>query len=177
MNARHAMIETPIGDVTLVATGDALTGLYFPHHWYMPPTSVFGTQVDAADDQLLASVALQLAEYFRGERVSFQLPTATLGDLFQERVWALLGEIPFGTTTTYGELAERLGDKTLAQQVGKAVGQNPLCIIVPCHRVVGKNGKLTGYAGGLRRKKYLLELEEPAETREARLFAAALLYL
>ncbi|GAA1618148.1 hypothetical protein GCM10009744_00900 [Kribbella alba] len=85
-------------------------------------------------------------------------------------MWALLDEIPFGETTTYGELAERLGDQTLAQQVGKAVGQNPLSIVVPCHRVVGKDGKLTGYAGGLKRKQFLLDLEEPATVKAGRLF-------
>ncbi|HEY5222210.1 MAG TPA: methylated-DNA--[protein]-cysteine S-methyltransferase [Microbacteriaceae bacterium] len=173
MTTRHAVIETPIGEVTLVATGDALTGLYFPHHWYMPPISTFGARVDATNDGLLSSAALQLEEYFRGERISFALSTETHGDPFQERVWALLNDIPFGTTTTYGELAERLGDKSLAQQVGKAVGQNPLCIFVPCHRVVGKNGKLTGYAGGLKRKQFLLELEEPAEVQAEKLFATS----
>ena len=82
----------------------------------------------------------------------------------------MLDEIPFGETTTYGELAERLGDKALAQRVGKAAGHNPLSIVVPCHRVVGKAGKLTGYAGGLKRKQFLLELEEPAKVKAERLF-------
>jgi methylated-DNA-[protein]-cysteine S-methyltransferase len=163
MNTRHAVIETPIGEITLVATGDSLTGLYFPHHWYMPPASTFGTAVNAAEDALLAVVETQLDEYLHGHRTSFDVPKATHGDPFQERVWALLDEIPFGTTSTYGQLAEKLGDRSLAQQVGKAVGQNPLCIVVPCHRVVGKDGKLTGYAGGLKRKQFLLELEGAGE--------------
>ena len=88
--------------------------------------------------------------------------------MFQRRVWSLLEEIPYGGTTSYGEIAARLGDT--AQAVGKAVGQNPLSIVVPCHRVVGKNGSLTGYAGGLKRKQFLLDLEEPAEVKSARLF-------
>jgi methylated-DNA-[protein]-cysteine S-methyltransferase len=169
MNTRHAVIETPIGEITLVATDDALTGLYFPHHWYMPSTSTFGASVNAGDDSILSVVETQLGEYFRGQRTTFDVPTATHGDTFQERVWALLNEIPTGTTTTYGQLAEQLGDKTLAQQVGKAVGQNPLCVIVPCHRVLGKDGKLTGYAGGLKRKQFLLELEGAGEVRADKL--------
>jgi methylated-DNA-[protein]-cysteine S-methyltransferase len=102
--------------------------------------------------------------------VAFDLPLAVDGDEFQRRVWAMLDEIPFGETTTYGELAERLGDKALAQRVGQAVGHNPLSIVVPCHRVVGKDGKLTGYAGGLKRKQFLLDLEEPAAVKSERLF-------
>ncbi|MCU1527860.1 MAG: O-6-methylguanine methyltransferase [Frondihabitans sp.] len=169
MNTRHAEIETPIGEITLVATDDALTGLYFPHHWYMPSASTFGVAVNAADDSILSLGETQVGEYLRGQRTTFDVPTSIHGDPFQERVWALLNEIPTGTTTTYGQLAERLGDKTLAQQVGKAVGQNPLCVIVPCHRVVGKDGKLTGYAGGLKRKQFLLELEGAGEVRADKL--------
>lgn len=173
MDTRHAVIETRIGDLTLVATDNTLTGLYFPHHWYMPPNSTFGAGVDVAIDELLSAATAQVTEYLHGERTSFKLSTATHGDLFQERVWALLNEIPSGTTITYGQMAERLGDKSLAQQVGKAVGQNPLCIIVPCHRVVGKNGKLTGYAGGLKRKQFLLDLEKPAEIQAQKPFAGS----
>ena len=93
------------------------------------------------------------------------MPLVTRGDDFSERVWKLLREIPYGQTTTYGALAERLGDKSLAQRVGDAVGHNPLCVFIPCHRVVGANGALTGYAGGLKRKQFLLELEEPVGAR------------
>jgi methylated-DNA-[protein]-cysteine S-methyltransferase len=168
MNARHTVIESPLGQITLVASGEELTGLYFPHHWYMPAVDTFGNRVEVFDDAVLAVASVQLGEYFQGERKSFNLTTATHGDRFQEQVWALLKEIPSGTTTTYGELAESLGNKSLAQQVGKAVGQNPLCIIVPCHRVVGKGGKLTGYAGGLPRKQFLLDLEESEDARAAR---------
>jgi methylated-DNA-[protein]-cysteine S-methyltransferase len=93
-----------------------------------------------------------------------------VGDDFQQRVWAILREIPYGTTTTYGAIAGRLGDKALAQRVGQAVGRNPLSIVVPCHRVVGSNGWLTGYAGGLERKRRLLDLEQPMDARAGRLF-------
>ena len=109
-------------------------------------------------------------DFLAGDRTGFDLPTALRGDEPQRRVWDRLTAIPYGETVTYGELAAELADGSTAQEVGAAVGRNPLSIVVPCHRVVGKNGKLTGYAGGLERKKFLLDLEEPAELRAARLF-------
>jgi methylated-DNA-[protein]-cysteine S-methyltransferase len=159
---RHAIVSTRIGDLTLVASGDALIGVYFPHHWVKPAPETLGERVEATDP-LIASTAGQLEEYLGGERTAFDLPTVLHGDEFQRRVWSVLEEIPYGETTSYGEIAARVGDT--AQAVGKAVGQNPLSIVVPCHRVVGKNGSLTGYAGGLKRKQFLLDLEEPAATR------------
>jgi len=158
-----------VGELTVVAVDDAIVGVYFPQHWY-PPEEGFGTKVDIAGDPLMETVRDQLREYFDGQRTEFDLPTAARGDQFQERVWGMLREIPFGETTTYGELAERLGNKGLAQAVGQAVGRNPLSIVVACHRVVGSDGRLTGFAGGLKRKQFLLELEEPAEVKAARLF-------
>jgi len=98
---------------------------------------------------------------------SFELPTSAAGDAFQRRVWELIDRIPYGQTTTYGELARELGNPTLARKVGAAVAHNPLSVIVPCHRVVGKDGRLTGYAGGLRRKQFLLDLEAPPEMSKA----------
>jgi methylated-DNA-[protein]-cysteine S-methyltransferase len=170
MNTRHAIVKTLIGELTFVATDGAITGLYFPHHWTKPSRDAFGPLVDVRDDTLLDAAQAQLAQYLSGLRTAFDLPTAARGDDFEKRVWAMLDEIPFGATTTYGELAERLGDKKLAWQVGQAVGHNPLSIIVPCHRVVGKDGKLTGYAGGLTRKQFLLDLEEPSPVAAGRLF-------
>ena len=158
-HSRHAVIPTPIGNLTLVASGVALTGVYFARHWPKPDASQFGERVPADSDEQLASTARQLDEYFAGERTSFDLPIATHGDLFQERVWAILREIQFGEATTYGDLAHRLGDRSLARDVGQAVGRNSLSIVVPCHRVVGKDGSLVGYAGGLERKRALLERE------------------
>lgn len=169
-DTRHAIVETSLGGLTVVASGDAITGLYFPHHWYLPSEASMGRRVAVRDDTLLTLAATQLDEYLNGDRTTFDLPTRTNGDAFQERVWAMLREIPFGETTTYGELAERLGNKALAQSVGQAVGHNPLSIIVACHRVVGSNGKLTGFAGGLKRKQRLLEIEEPETVKAARLF-------
>jgi methylated-DNA-[protein]-cysteine S-methyltransferase len=129
-----------------------------------------GAEVPIESDPVLAETARQLRDYLAGARTGFDLPTAADGDDFQHRVWAMLREIPFGATTTYGELAQRLGDKNLARMVGRAVGYNPLSIVVPCHRVVGKNGSLTGYAGGLERKQFLLALEAPEPAAAGRLF-------
>jgi methylated-DNA-[protein]-cysteine S-methyltransferase len=170
MNTRHAVIESPLGELTLVAEGDALTGLYFRHHWYRPAEDTLGPRVDADSDRLLATARAQLTDYLAGRTQGFSLPTKLHGDEAQQRVWQLLTTIPYGETVTYGELAAALADGTTAQGVGQAVGRNPLCVVVPCHRVVGKNGQLTGYAGGLNRKQYLLELEEPSEVKAARLF-------
>ena len=164
---RHAIVSTRIGDLTLVASDHALAGVYFPHHWVKPAPSTLGEKVSSTDP-VLSEAARQLDEYLTGARTSFDLPTVLRGDDFQRRVWSLLEEIPYGGTTSYGQIAARLGES--AQAVGKAVGQNPLSIVVPCHRVVGKNGSLTGYAGGLKRKQLLLDLEEPAEVKAARLF-------
>ncbi|MEV0457350.1 methylated-DNA--[protein]-cysteine S-methyltransferase [Catellatospora methionotrophica] len=170
MTARHSRIETGLGTLTIVADEDALTGLYFPGHWYPPKPEAIGPYVDAAGDPLFTRAAAELADYLAGRRTSFDVPVALHGDDFQQRVWALLREIPHGETTTYGALAARLGNPALAQRVGQAVGRNPVSVIVPCHRVVGSDGSLTGFAGGLERKHFLLELEEPAEVKEGRLF-------
>ena len=158
---RHTVAETRLGRLLLVAEDEALTGVYYPHHWYPPSSADLGPEVVERDD-LLARAAGELRAYLAGERRTFGLPVTTHGDDFSERVWALLRDIPYGRTTTYGALADRLGDRALAQRVGQAVGHNPLSIVIPCHRVVGANGSLTGYAGGLARKRTLLELEAAA---------------
>jgi methylated-DNA-[protein]-cysteine S-methyltransferase len=158
MNATHTTIDSPVGELTLVARDGTLSGVYFPGHWYPPDPATLGTRTDEG----FAAVERQLAEYFAGERVSFELATAAAGDPFARSVWELIDAIPYGETTTYGEIARTLGDVALARRVGGAVGHNPLSIIVPCHRVVGKDGRLTGYAGGLERKRFLLDLERPA---------------
>jgi methylated-DNA-[protein]-cysteine S-methyltransferase len=170
MSVRHSRVGTQLGELTLVADGDELTGLYFPHHWYRPPEDSFGPWVPAVADPLFQEATRQLAEYLVGTRRSFDLPLAARGDDFQQRVWALIRAIPYGETRSYADLAAELGDRTLAQEVGQAVGRNPLSVIVPCHRVVGSRGQLTGYAGGLKRKQFLLRLEEPAPALAGRLF-------
>ena len=170
MNTRHAVIAGPLGELTLIADGDALTGVYFRHHWYRPSADTFGPRMNAEEDFVLAETRTQIDEFLSGDRTRFDVATNTRGDALQRRVWSRLTAIPYGETVTYGELADEMANGTTAQQVGAAVGRNPLSIVIPCHRVVGKDGKLTGYAGGLERKKFLLDLEEPAEVRAARLF-------
>ncbi len=159
MSAVHTTVDSPLGELTLVADGEALTGLYFARQWYRPDPATFGSR---AVVPVLAAAAEQLTGYFTGDRTAFDLPLAPRGDAFQRRVWDLVARIPYGRTRTYGTLARQLGDPALAQRVGGAVGRNPLAIIVPCHRVVGADGRLTGYAGGLDRKRRLLDLESPA---------------
>jgi len=159
MAAVNTTVDSPIGELTLVAEAGRLIGLYFPHHWYKPDPATFGSRTDAGFDE----ARRQLAEYFAGDRQRFDLPLDPRGDAFQHRVWELIDRIPYGQTATYGDLARELGGPALAKDVGAAVGRNPLCVLVPCHRVVGTDGKLTGYAGGLTRKRYLLDLEESAD--------------
>lgn len=163
MTATHTTIDSPIGELTLVARDGVLSGIYFPGHWHMPALEVFGTRSERGFEQ----AQQQLSEYFAGERTEFELETTVAGEEFQRRVWELIDRIPYGQTTTYGEMAQELGNPALAREVGAAVGRNPLSIVVPCHRVVGKDGKLTGYAGGLERKRFLLELEGAGERVEA----------
>ena len=170
MNTRHCVIDSRLGELTVVADGNALSGLYFRHHWHRPAADAFGPRVDAESDELLAKASVQLTDYFDRDRAEFDLPVRPHGDQRQRRIWKMLAAIPYGGTVTYGELAAALADGTTAQEVGQAVSRNPLCIVIPCHRVVGSNGQLTGYAGGLKRKQFLLELEEPAEVKAARLF-------
>ncbi len=170
MTTRHCVIDSPLGELTVVAHCAALTGVYFPHHWHRPDPATFGDPVAAESDDLLAEARRQLTDYLAGDRTDVDLPIDPVGDERRQRVWKMLTAIPYGGTVTYGELATALADGTTAQEVGQAVGRNPLCIVIPCHRVVGSNGQLTGYAGGRKRKQFLLELEEPAEVKAARLF-------
>lgn len=166
MTTKHTVVDSPLGELTVVGEDGVVTGLYFAKHRRRPDPATFGPR----DDAMFAEVARQLREYFAGERTDFDVPLAVEGDEFDQRVWALLRTIPYGETRSYGELARQLGDPTLAQQVGAANGRNTVCVLVPCHRVVGADGSLTGYAGGLDRKRFLLELEEPEDQKAARLF-------
>jgi methylated-DNA-[protein]-cysteine S-methyltransferase len=163
-------MDSPLGELTLAANGDALTGVYFRRHWHPPTADELGRYVESAGDDLFRRATDQLDEYLAGKRTRFDLPIALIGEPRQQRVWELLGDIAYGQTATYGELAAKLADGTTAYEVGQAVGRNPLSIIVPCHRVVGKNGVLTGYAGGLKRKRFLLDLEAPVPAAAGRLF-------
>lgn len=162
----HTTIESGLGDLTVVGRAGWVIGLYFAHHWYRPDPAGFGPTGETAFDE----VRTQLGEYLCGARRSFDLPLLTAGDVLQERVWALTRSVPYGETATYGELARELGGGATPQEVGAAVGRNPLCILIPCHRIVGAAGQLTGYAGGLARKRFLLDLEADTSGRTSRLF-------
>ena len=148
----HAFCPTPIGDLLLVAEEGALTMLHLPgRHTPAPP--------GAHDPEALARPIAQLTEYFAGERQTFDLELAPHGTPFEQEVWARLADIPYGHTTTYAAMAAELGRPRATRAVGRANGRNPLAIVLPCHRVVGSDGKLTGYAGGLEMKAALLDLE------------------
>ena len=148
-------LESPIGELTIVAHDSVLVGLYLPGHQPAPNPSTFGDRVDEA----LPAASEQLKEYFLGQRRVFDLPLAMRGTNFQQSVWAGLRLIPYGETRSYGELAATIGRPGAQRAVGLANGRNPICIVVPCHRIVGADGKLGGYAGGAHRKAALLALE------------------
>ncbi len=151
----YTMVGSPVGPLTLVAADGILTGLYMYSQRHRPRQESFG-EPDATP---FGEVAEQLEDYFAGRRTEFDLPVSLAGTPFQRRVWAALREIPFGETLSYGQLADRIGQPTAARAVGLANGRNPIGIIVPCHRVVGSSGSLTGYGGGVERKQYLLDFE------------------
>ena len=159
---RYCTIQTPLGDMVALAEGDQLCGLWFMDQKYVPEDA--GDRVHDPNHPLFVELRRQLAAYFAGGLREFHLPLAPTGTPFQMAVWELLRAIPPGTTTTYGALARlvaprREGRIPSAQAVGGAVGRNPIDIIIPCHRVIGADGSLTGYAGGLERKAALLALE------------------
>lgn len=153
------VLETPIGQLTLVAGETGLAALHFPGQAPLLPD-------EDRDPEALASAAAQLREYFAGERHAFDLDVELHGTPFQEAVWGQLRTLPYGTTVSYRTVAERLGRVDRVRAVGAAVGRTPVPIVVPCHRVVGSDGSLTGYGGGLERKLALLDLER----RQAPLF-------
>ena len=156
------MIQTPLGEVRLRSDGKSLTGLWFVGQ---VNDAKEHSDIEMKDDlPIFGQVETWLESYFSGKQTSITFPLQPKGTLFQERVWKILQEIPYGETMTYGEIAQRIakgkGVATYsAQAVGQAVGKNPISIFVPCHRVLGKNGALTGYAGGVHRKEHLLQLE------------------
>jgi len=151
----YAELNSPLGKLTLESDGKALTRIRLPDEkWQADPKVNRVRKPDFFKD-----AAAQLGAYFRGESKGFDLALNPRGTPFQKKVWVLLREIPCGQTITYGELAVRAGNPKASRAVGAANGKNPIPIIIPCHRVIGSNGKLTGYAGGLEAKKKLLEIE------------------
>jgi len=153
---RYSYCESPVGRLLLVAGAEGLAQIHFPRS---------GRQASAQPDWIerdcdLAEPVRQLRAYFAGELERFDLPLAPEGTPFQQKVWAELLKVPYGETISYGELARRIGNSQACRAVGLANGSNPIPIIIPCHRVIGSNGKLTGYGGGLRIKEALLSLEK-----------------
>lgn len=165
-NRVHTVIGSPIGELTLVGQDGAVVGLYTQPHRRRPKAEALGARVDAGFED----AAAQLEEYFAGARTGFDLTLRPGGGDVERAVWHLLGRIPYGETRSYGQVARQLGDPGLAQAVGAANARNPLCVLVPCHRVVGADGSLVGYAGGLERKRFLLDLEQAAGDAPGRLF-------
>ena len=156
----HTVIDSVVGTLTLVAEEGVIVGLYMDLQRHRPDDDALGEPDPRGREvEPFKAAADQLDAYFAGELTRFDLPLASRGSEFQQRVWAALQEIPYGRTESYGELAERIGSPGGARAVGLANGKNPIGIIIPCHRVVGADGSLTGYGGGLERKKQLLDLE------------------
>jgi methylated-DNA-[protein]-cysteine S-methyltransferase len=151
----HTVVDSPVGPLTLVAADGVLAGLYMDRQRHRPSPEVFGEP----DADLFAECARQLDAYFAGRLTRFDLPLTLDGTPFQRQVWAALQDVPYGETVSYGQLAEEIGRPTAARAVGLANGRNPIAVIVPCHRVVGASGALTGYGGGLDRKRHLLAHE------------------
>ena len=164
VDVTHAVMDSPLGELTLVARDGALAGVYFPGQRNRPRPGRLGRLVPAG----FAGAVRELGEYFAGQRTGFELAVEPPADPFDRAVHALVEAIPYGQTRSYGELALELGDPGLAQRVGIANARNRLCIVVPCHRVIGADGRLAGYAGGLARKRALLDLE--AQVPAGRLF-------
>lgn len=158
MTRHAATLSTPIGELLLVSDGEALTAVQFDDARRGAPTP------DGAADPVIAEAADQLRAYFAGTRTTFDLPLRAAGTPFEQGVWSALQAIPYGETTSYGELASQLGEPGAARAVGRANGRNPIPIIVPCHRVIGADGSLTGFGGGLECKRALLDLERGAQS-------------
>jgi methylated-DNA-[protein]-cysteine S-methyltransferase len=159
----HFDISSPIGQLRIFAHDHAIVAIHFPHHANAP---ILRSEPDSQHSSLREAAA-QLEAWFAGRRQTFDLPLAPTGTRFQDRVWTALAAIPFGETRSYGELAASLGNPRASRAVGAANGRNPLSIVVPCHRVIGSDGSLTGYAGGLAIKRWLLA-HENAHAQEYR---------
>jgi methylated-DNA-[protein]-cysteine S-methyltransferase len=163
MKSFYKTIPSPVGKLTLVCTAEGLTAILWENE---PPAQAGAGEAERADDHpILLEAAGQLGEYFSGRRQEFTLPVPeTLpGTPFQRRVWSAMRLIPYGQTLSYGEIARRIGSPAACRAVGGASGKNPLPIVIPCHRVIGQSGRLTGFGGGLDTKRRLLALENPPE--------------
>ncbi len=161
MPTTFTRFPSPVGELILTASETALKAVFFPVRRNRSAPEAGWVEDDGRGPAgaLLAAVRRELTEYFEGTRTTFDLPLDGTGSTFERRVWDLLRTIPYGATTSYGALARRLGDPRATRAVGAANGKNPIPIIVPCHRVLGARGELTGFGGGLDRKRWLLEHE------------------
>jgi methylated-DNA-[protein]-cysteine S-methyltransferase len=157
MSETYTTVRSPLGELLLTAEDGVLTGLFMPAEAHEPPPGA------ERDDQGFATVRRQLEEYFAGRRRAFDVVVAPPGTTFQQRVWDELQRIDYGETISYAELATRIGRPTAIRAAGAANGANPISILIPCHRVIGSDGSLTGYGGGLEAKRALLELERTPE--------------
>jgi methylated-DNA-[protein]-cysteine S-methyltransferase len=154
----HDIVDSPLGPIALLAEDERLCGLFFvAEHRHAPTEDRWGDRMPG--QPALAGVAAQLDDYFAARRTTFDVPLALHGTPFQQEVWAALQQIPYGATVSYAELAESIGRPTAIRAVGAANGRNPVSIVIPCHRVIGTDGSLTGYGGGTPRKQALLTLE------------------
>ena len=153
----YSILKTGLGGVLLTANPTELTGLYFGDRAHAP--AIPGDWIRDPEHIVLKQAREQIEEYLDGARASFAVPLRLSGTTFQQRIWAEIAKIPYGQTITYGDLAKRVGSPNAVRAAGMATGRNPIGIIIPCHRVIGKDGSLTGYAGGLERKRHLLGLE------------------
>src|ERR1043165_3478518 len=153
----YSIIKSPVDDLLLVADASALIGVYFAGGNYRPDDR----WILDAQHPILKQTEKELREYFAGQRQSFSMPLRPTGTDFQQRIWHGIARIPYGKTTSYSELAKRAGAPEAVRAAGTATGRNPISIIVPCHRVMGKNGDMCGFGGVLPRKRYLLDLENP----------------
>jgi len=157
MKYYYTVMKSPVGDITLIADKESLCGIYWPNQ--NPDNKKFPNLEKKDGSKVLRSAVKQLNFYFAGKTERFDIPLRPVGTDFQENVWKALRSIKYGKTVSYGDIAKKIGNPKAVRAVGAAIGKNPLSIIVPCHRVIGSNGKLTGFAGGLGTKEFLLNLE------------------
>lgn len=158
----YKMMKSPVGDITLIADENSLCAIYWPNQ--KPDNSKF-PDLEKKNSKVLRLAAKQLGDYFKGKRIEFDLPLRPVGTDFQEQVWKALTKIGYGDTVSYANIANKIKNPKAVRAVGAAIGRNPISIIIPCHRVIGSNGKLAGFAGGLSTKEFLLNLENKVITK------------
>jgi len=162
MTYYYTVMKSPVGDITLIADDVCLRGIYWPNQ--KPDRVKFPNLEKSNYNRVLKSAVKQLESYFSGKRIEFDIPLSPVGTDFQEEVWEALRSIGYGQTVSYSDIARTIGRPKAVRAVGAAIGKNPLSIMIPCHRVIGSSGKLTGFAGGLGTKEFLLNLETQTDS-------------